>query len=154
MAAISQTIFSNAFSWMKTSVFWIIFYWIMFHYGLSNWQYDIIGLDNGLAPNRRQAIIWINDDLVYWRIYASLGLNEFTGPLGTNFIEIQIIIQRFLFDAFENVVFKLAVNLSWPQRVNNWDPCSYQCFAPGVPIRVCLGTTQERGQLVRIDILQ
>ena len=52
----------------------------MFHYGLSNWQYDIIGLDNGLAPNRRQAIIWINDDLVYWRIYASLGLNEFTGP--------------------------------------------------------------------------
>ena len=28
----------------------------------------IIGSDNGLAPNRRQAIIWTNDGLVYWRI--------------------------------------------------------------------------------------
>ena len=27
----------------------------------SNWQYSIIGLDNGLAPTRRQAIIWTND---------------------------------------------------------------------------------------------
>ena len=24
----------------------------------------------------RQTIIWTNDGLVYWRIYASLGLNE------------------------------------------------------------------------------
>ena len=31
----------------------------------SYWQYVIIGLDNGLAPNRRQAIIWTNDGLVY-----------------------------------------------------------------------------------------
>ena len=36
----------------------------------------IIGSDNGLASNRRQAIIWTNNGLVYWRIYASLGLNE------------------------------------------------------------------------------
>ena len=35
-----------------------------------------IGSDNGLAPIRRQAIIWANDFFVYWRIYASLGLNE------------------------------------------------------------------------------
>ena len=28
-----------------------------------------IGSDNGLAPVRWQAIIWINDSLVYWRIY-------------------------------------------------------------------------------------
>ena len=35
-------------------------------------------LDNGLAPNRRQAIIWTNDDPVQRRIYASLGLNELT----------------------------------------------------------------------------
>ena len=26
------------------------------------------GLDNGLVPNRRQAIIWTNDDLGYLRI--------------------------------------------------------------------------------------
>ena len=30
----------------------------------------IIGSDNGLSPNRWQAILWTNDGLVYWRIYA------------------------------------------------------------------------------------
>ena len=29
-----------------------------------------------LAPNRRQAVIWTSYGLVYWRIYAPLGLNE------------------------------------------------------------------------------
>ena len=28
-----------------------------------------IGSDNDFAPNRRQAIIWINDGLVYWHVY-------------------------------------------------------------------------------------
>ena len=32
--------------------------------------------NNGLAPYRRQAIIWSNDVIVYWRIYALLGLSE------------------------------------------------------------------------------
>ena len=32
-----------------------------------------IGLGNGLALNRRQAIIQTNADYVYWRIYAALG---------------------------------------------------------------------------------
>ena len=27
----------------------------------SNWHYSIIGSDNGLAPTRRQAMIWAND---------------------------------------------------------------------------------------------
>ena len=45
---------------------------------MSNEQYPSIGSDNGLAPTRRQAIMWANDDMVYWRIYASLGLNELT----------------------------------------------------------------------------
>ena len=31
-----------------------------------------------LSLTRRQAIIWLNDALVYWRMYASLGLNELT----------------------------------------------------------------------------
>ena len=34
---------------------------------------------NGLLLNRRQAIIWTNDGLDYWRMYASLSLNELTG---------------------------------------------------------------------------
>ena len=73
MAAVSQTTLSNAFSWMKMLEFDYDFTEVC-SLG-SNWQYPSIGSDNGLAPVRRQAIIWTNW-LVYWRIYASLGLNE------------------------------------------------------------------------------
>ena len=45
----------------------------------------IIGSDNGLSPDRRQAIIWTNAGM--WLI----------GPLGTNFSEILIGIQIFSF---------------------------------------------------------
>ena len=41
---------------------------IKFHLSLflrSNWQQPSIGLDNGLAPNRLQAIIWINVDPIH-----------------------------------------------------------------------------------------
>ena len=38
-----------------------------------NWLYPSIGSDNGLAPNRRQAIIWINADPNDWRIYVAYG---------------------------------------------------------------------------------
>ena len=50
----------------------------MCSFGL-NWQYVIIGPENGLAPIRRQSIFWTSDDLVYWRAYASLGLNALNG---------------------------------------------------------------------------
>ena len=33
-----------------------------------------------LVPTRRQAIIWNNDSLVYWPIYASLDINKLNGP--------------------------------------------------------------------------
>ena len=45
----------------------------------------IIGLDNGLSPDRRQAIIWTNVGLLL------------IGPLGTNFSEILIEILTFSF---------------------------------------------------------
>ena len=35
----------------------------------------ITGSDNVLVQNRRQAIIWTNDGIVCWRMYASLGLD-------------------------------------------------------------------------------
>ena len=38
----------------------------------------IIGSYNGLALNRRQAIIWTNDGLLYWCIYVSLNLSKLT----------------------------------------------------------------------------
>ena len=42
----------------------------------SNWQWPCDGLDNGLVPNRLQAIIWTNADPIHWRIYAALGWDE------------------------------------------------------------------------------
>ena len=35
-----------------------------------------IGLDNALAPNRPQAIIWTNTNPIIRRIYAALGRDE------------------------------------------------------------------------------
>ena len=59
MAAISQTTLSNAFSWKKILEFRLKFHWSLFL--RSNQQFSSIGSDNGLAPARRQAIIWNND---------------------------------------------------------------------------------------------
>ena len=38
----------------------------------SNWRQPSIGLDNGLAPNRRQEIIWKTADPIPRRIYAAV----------------------------------------------------------------------------------
>ena len=58
MDAISQTIFWSAFSWMKMFEFRLKFHWSLFlRVQLTIFQ---LGLDNGLAPIRRQAIIWTN----------------------------------------------------------------------------------------------
>ena len=40
---------------------------------MANWQNPGICSGNGLAPNRRQTINWINADSVHWRIYAASG---------------------------------------------------------------------------------
>ena len=60
ITAISQTTFSNAFSWMN-----------MYTYDLTevcswglNQQYSSIGSDNGSAPTQRQANFWTNDNLL------------------------------------------------------------------------------------------
>ena len=52
----------------------------------------IISSDNGLSPERRQAIFWTNDGILP------------IGPLGTNFSEILIEIQTFIREnAFEKM---------------------------------------------------
>ena len=59
MAAISQTIVSNAFSWMQMLQFLLRFHWNLFPtVKLTTFQ---LGSDNDLASYRRQAIIWTND---------------------------------------------------------------------------------------------
>ena len=71
MAAISQTILSDGFSWMKNFVFWLKFNWNLFlRVQLTINQHC---LDNGLALNRRQAIMWTNVVPIHWCIYAALG---------------------------------------------------------------------------------
>ena len=44
----------------------------------STMEYPVTGSDDGLTwrRSRRQAVIWINDGLVYWRMYAPFGHNE------------------------------------------------------------------------------
>ena len=38
----------------------------------SNWQQLSIGLDNGLVPNRQQAIIWNNADQIHMLTDANM----------------------------------------------------------------------------------
>ena len=67
MAAILRTAISNWFPWMEIFKF------------LKRWFNNNIqfGSGNGLAPNRRQAIILTNDGLAYRWVHASLIPNEF-----------------------------------------------------------------------------
>ena len=59
----------------------------------------IIGSDNSLSPERRQAIIWINAGILL------------IGPLGTNFSEILIEIQAF---SFKKMRLKMSSAKWWP----------------------------------------
>ena len=77
----------------------------------------IIGSDNGLSPERRQAIIWTNAGLLL------------IGPLGTNFIEILIGIQTFSFkkmhlkmSSAKQRPFCLGLNVLSVSPVYTWDP--------------------------------
>ena len=71
MAAISQTLVSDAFSWIESFVFWLKFHWSLFlRVQLTiNQQW----FNNGLAPNRWQAIIWTNADPIHWGICGTGG---------------------------------------------------------------------------------
>ena len=74
MAAIFQTTFSNAFSWMKMYEFRLRFHWILFprvQLTISqHWFRSWLGTSQVTSHDLNQ---WW---LVYWRINVSLGLNE------------------------------------------------------------------------------
>ena len=61
---ILKYVFLNEMFKFRLKCHWSLFLW-------SNWQYSSIGSDNGLAPIRRQAIIWTNDDLCCWKAMRS-----------------------------------------------------------------------------------
>ena len=75
MATISQTTISNAFSWTKMFKFRFRFHWRLFlRFELAmfqHWFWWWLGV--GQATSHCLNRWW----LVYWRIYASLGLNGF-----------------------------------------------------------------------------
>ena len=77
MDAISQTTFWNAFSWMKMFEFRLKFHWGVFlRFQLTlfqHWYRYWLGAVHATSHYLNQ---WW---LVYWRIYASLGLNELNG---------------------------------------------------------------------------
>ena len=74
MDAISQTTFSNAFSWMKMYEFRLKFHWSLFlRFQLTIFQHWFRYLLGAVQATSHYLNQWW---LVYWRIYASLGLNE------------------------------------------------------------------------------
>ena len=72
-----------AYNWWWISIFYSRKLWLWISQVVAGWS--IIGSDNGLAPDRHQAIIWTN---------AGILSSE---PLGTNFSEILIKIHIFSF---------------------------------------------------------
>ena len=77
----------------------------MFNLHISVSKLAIIGSDNGLSPDRHQAIIWTNAGILL------------IGPSWTNLSDILIEIRTFACNAFENVVWTMAAILSRTQCV-------------------------------------
>ena len=61
----------HQWKWVSSDIFFIEFCSLG-----CNWWEAIIGLDNGLAQNRWQAITQTNNDPVQQRIYTALGRDE------------------------------------------------------------------------------
>ena len=97
----------------------------------------IIGSDNGLAPDRRQAIIWTSDGILWIR------------PLGTNFNEILIEFLTFWFK-------KMRLNVSsakWrPFFLNHSMLSAVSCYVPWLRWSIMMTIVGEKKQsLPRID---
>ena len=91
----------------------ITYLWTLTHWGrvthICVSELTIIGLDNGLSPGRRQAIVWNN---------AGLLLIE---PLWTNVSEVSIGIQTF---SFKNM--HLNMSVKWrPSCLTYWLTCCH-----------------------------
>ena len=86
----------------------------------SHWQKASIGWDNGLVPNRWQAIISTNDCPVYRHIYVSFSLNEIS--CYDNIFDIEIASIWLCYN-------KGQVALVWRlQKVRQW--CVYYEYSP------------------------
>ena len=78
MDAVSQTMFSNAFSWMKMHKFGLQFHWSLFlRFQLTIFQHWLRYWLGAIQATSHYLNQW---ELVYRCIYASLGLNELMPP--------------------------------------------------------------------------
>ena len=95
-----------------------IWYYMLTHWGrvthICVGKLIIIGSDNGLSPDRRQAIIWTNAGLMS------------IGPMRTYFSENTTIFIEEI--ARENVVREMASILSQPQCVKGDEVVVFTCF--------------------------
>ena len=120
----------------------ISLFWLKYSEVSQNWcsliqismEYVPMGsIDNNQALVRIMAIIWTNDDLVWWRICASLGLNKRRNFNNT-------------FENFQNIEHILTINRVWvithirkrgmkllihPQPFEDWN--EYVISLSGVP---------------------
>ena len=91
MAAILQTTFSNAFSFQNQCTCILIQISPKF---VPKGPINVsISLDDGLALNRLQTIIWTSDGIVYWQKCASLSLNilvNYALDWGTFYLQLPI----------------------------------------------------------------
>ena len=129
MAPILQTIFSNAFSWMKGFVFrfkfnWFVYIWIQL-------TITTVCSCNGFGPNRPQTITWTKKEADHWRefidpsyclkvsnnIYNTWCQQTFYGirfwtALLIRSISIQIIISRARIYSYETMLCCMGASLS------------------------------------------
>ena len=116
MTAIYQTTFSHAFPWMKMYEFRLKFHWSLFvRVQLTIYQHWFrwwLGADQATSHYLNQ---WW---LVYWRIYASLGLNELKV-----FTSIRPGAQEVLMNLFRNMCSEITLSSQWrhnePNGVSN-----------------------------------
>ena len=103
----------------------------------SNLYYTNIGSDNGLAPNRWQAIFWTNNALVYK--YASVDLDELSyWPQGNLTVILKNIIFKYIFKI--TIIIDIKTIELWPHKLfrnNNYlrlqvfiSERSHPCFRP------------------------
>ena len=92
--------------------------------------------NNGLAPNRRQAIHWTNDDPVQRRIYVSFGLNELSTATRKLLLEraILVLAVEWWVTCISDAVMQLDLALVWYykqyRRSTGLEWCKYQCLSP------------------------
>ena len=113
--------------WGVYAMFYFILPYIKTHWGrvthICVGKLTIIGSDNDLSPERRQAIIWTNAGILL------------IGPLGTNFSEILIEIQTFSLKKIRLKMssakcysFRLGLNVLNPQHSFNSGHTSIFCL--------------------------